>query len=251
MPHASSRAAYVLASHGTHSPLGRACVRALTEAVRLRRPDIHFVDAYVSVQSPTPEEVVRGLAARAPEAEITVVPVLLSAGYHVSVDLQRAAASAEGVRVAPPLGPDARLATVLARRLAEAGLHAGDGRVVTIADAGSRGLAAQRDVNTMAGMLSRQLRRPVAASHASAAEPLTNDFVRSHYDLGRSVAVATYLLAPGFFADRLAGSGADPLTLPLIPPAAADDVSAVPEELVDLILDRAGLLGEAERQLSA
>lgn len=244
---------YVLAPHGTHSPLGQACVRALTDAVRLRRPDIEFVDAYVNVQSPDPEEVVRGLRTRADVTDVTIVPVLLSTGYHVSVDLKRAAdlavelAGALGrpvsARVTRPLGPDPRLAAVLARRLGEAGLRPGDGRVVTIADAGSRGLAAQRDVTAMSALLARQLGRSVTVSHGSAAEPLTADLVRHHGDLGRRVAVATYLLAPGHFATKLAASGADLVTLPLIPPAAADDPSAVPDELIDLVLDRAGLRG--------
>lgn len=238
---------YVLAPHGTHSPLGRACVRALTDAVRLRRPDIEFTDAYVNVQSPGPEEVVRNLRSRPCVTEVTIVPVLLSTGYHVKVDLQRAAALAATLdrpvtaRVTRPLGPDPRLAAVLARRLQEAGLRGDDGRVLTIADAGSRGLQAQRDVNAMSALLSRRLGRPVIVSHGSSADPVTADLVRRNKDQGRRVAVATYLLAPGHFANKLAASGADLVTLPLIPPDAAGDPSAVPEELIDLVLDRAGL----------
>lgn len=47
--------------------------------------------------------------------------------------------------------------------------------------------------------------------------------------------VVSYLLAPGFFADKLAGSGADVVTAPLLGP------DQTPEELVDLVADRAGL----------
>lgn len=239
---------FVLASHGTHSPLGRSCVRALTQAVRLRHPDIEFVDAFVNVQDPTPDDVVRELS-RGPRdrGEVTIVPVLLSAGFHVRVDLRRAADVAPGTRVVAPLGPDPRLAAVLARRLAEAGLRPDDARSVTIADAGSRGLAARRDINAMSGLLARHLRRAVAVSHASAAEPLVGDLVRENADAGRATAVATYLLAPGHFTNKIAHSGAELVTPPLIPPPAADDPAAVPPELVELVLDRAGLLTEAGR----
>ncbi len=248
MPYASPAGPYVLASHGTHSPVGRACIRALTTAVRLRRPDIEFADAFVSVQSPTSDDVVRALSS--PSRRITIVPVLLSTGYHVQVDLHRAADAAPGTTLTQPLGPDPRLVEVLARRLTDAGLHPDDERAVTIADAGSRNLAAQRDVNAMAGLLARRLGRPVTASHATAAAPLTSDLARGAHQEGRRLAVASYLLAPGHFADRLSTSGADLVTLPLIPPAAADDPGAVPEELIDLVLHRAGLR-ETAQTLSA
>lgn len=247
MPHASSPGVFVLAAHGTHSPLGRACVRALTDAVRLRRTDIEFVDAFVSVQTPSPDDVVSRLAGGGP---ITIVPILLSAGFHVRIDLQRAAGLASGTRVTSPLGPDPRLASLLGRRLADAGVTPGDERIVTLADAGSRGLAAQRDVTAMAGMLARHMGRPVSVSHASAAEPLTTELVAEQRELGREVAVASYLLAPGHFATKLADSGAELVTAPLIPAEAADAPSAVPNELVELVLDRAGLL-EAATSLTA
>jgi hypothetical protein len=50
---------------------------------------------------------------------------------------------------------------------------------------------------------------------------------------GARVIIATYLLAPGYFADLAGEAGADVVTAPLL--AAGE---APPEELVDLVIDR-------------
>src|SRR5439155_17113235 len=65
-----------------------------------------------------------------------VVPLLLSGGYHVHVDIGRATSGEHAVS-AGALGPDPRLARVLLDRLGEAGAGAGD--AVVIAAAGSSG----------------------------------------------------------------------------------------------------------------
>jgi hypothetical protein len=49
---------------------------------------------------------------------------------------------------------------------------------------------------------------------------------------GRRVVAANYLLAPGHFADLLAGCGADAVTPPLLDDGPPDD------RLVQLIIDR-------------
>ena len=84
-----------------------------------------------------------------------------------------------------------------------------------------------------AEQLGRLVDRPVTAAFLSAAEPRLADAVVSQRIPGRRVIVATYLLAPGVFADLAARAGADVVTPPLLVP----DETA-PDELVDIVLER-------------
>ena len=97
-----------------------------------------------------------------------VVPLLLSRGYHVAVDITRAAA-AVGAAVTPPLGPDPLLTEALAGRLAEAGVPAG--APVVLAAAGSSDPAAAVDVEAQAAALAQQRGAPVVTGYASAVPP--------------------------------------------------------------------------------
>jgi sirohydrochlorin ferrochelatase len=139
-----------------------------------------------------------------------VVPLLLSGGYHVSVDVAAAAERYPGrVRTAPALGPDPVLAEILADRLGNLG------RVdhVVLAAAGSSDPRALADCAETAAMLTTRVDRPVSVGYVSGAgERLATVLSRTP---GR-VAVATYLLAPGFFADRIRRlSAGRPVTRPL------------------------------------
>ena len=103
----------------------------------MRDRELDVSDTFVDVQQP---DVPETLAAVRPEQEITIVPLLLSAGYHVKVDLAEAAAGSPSTAgVTGALGPDARLADVLARRLVEAGLSDGDRVVLAAAGSTRRG----------------------------------------------------------------------------------------------------------------
>lgn len=218
----------VAASHGTSDPAGRRAVAALVQAVRDARPDLDVTDAFVDVQEPDVPTVVAGVR---PEQEVTLVPLLLSAGYHVKVDLSDAAADASPrtVGVTGALGPDARLAHVLARRLREAGLRDGD-RVV-LAAAGSTDHSAVADCHVMGHLLAAVLGRPVAVSFISAAQPRVADAVASMRASGAGrVVVASYLLAPGYFASLAAAAGADVTSRPLLV-----DGEQPPRELVDIV----------------
>ena len=127
--------------------------------------------------------------------------MLLSAGYHVRVDLP---AQAPTVTVTTAVGPDPRLGLALADRLREAGYDAGP---VTLAAAGSADVRALDDVTQAAKQLSDVLGEPVSPAFVSAGEPRLDDV--------RPVAVATYLLAPGLFADKVAACGARVIAEPL------------------------------------
>jgi sirohydrochlorin ferrochelatase len=206
--------ALVAAAHGTRDLAGRTVIDLLRTEVADRRPGLHVAEAYVDedVQQPGLRSVLAGLE------EAVVVPVLLSAGYHVHVDVTDAIAAANrpGVRAATPLGPDPVLAEVLADRLAEAGVR---DHVVVLAAAGSSDPRAATDVEQMAKLLTARLGRPVTAAYATASRPAVSESVAALQAAGESVAIASYLLAPGSFHDRLRTVGAEVVAAPLLPDA--------------------------------
>ena len=218
----------VAVAHGTSSTAGRSAIGTLVAAVAARRPDLTVRAAFVDVQPPGPDAVLSSLDGAAPAR---LVPLLLSAGYHVYVDLAEAAAAVPGTTVAPALGPDDRLAGLLLRRLVAAGLRADD--VVVLGAAGSSQPSAVADCERVATALGHLLERPVVAGYLSASEPKLVDAVAAQRVPGRRVVVATYLLAPGFFADLAARSGADVVTPPLLLPR-----EPAPAELVDVVVER-------------
>ena len=203
-------------AHGSRDPAAQHAVEALLDVVRDRRPDLAVSAAYVQNAAPALPEL---LAAQGPGA--VVVPLLLSRGYHVAVDVARAAAAADAV-VTPPLGPHRRLAEALGARLAETGAPP---RVpVVLAAAGSSDPAAGQDVEEQARLLAARRGGPVVAAYATARTPRVDeavaDLLRRH---AGPVAVAPYLLAPGSFATRIGRAAATWVAAPLGPhPALAD-----------------------------
>jgi sirohydrochlorin ferrochelatase len=189
---------------------------ALREQLAALRPGLEVIGSYLDVESPPVAGAVRELAARGRSA--VVVPLVLSAGYHVRVDIAGAVAAAElvaagggSVRAARPLGPDRTLVGILVDRLTECGTGPAD--AVLLAAAGSSDPRARRDVERTAAALGRRLDRPVTACYLSAAEPNVSVAVTDALTAARGrpdahghhgiVSVATYLLSPGVFADRL------------------------------------------------
>jgi sirohydrochlorin ferrochelatase len=207
----------VACAHGTRNPTGRRLIAELALAARALRPGLVTTAAFVDVQPPTVVDVVAELAGRGRAA--VVVPLLLSGGYHVHVDIAGAVAEHAGAVAARPLGPDPRLATVLRDRLVEAGGDAADARTaVVLAAAGSSDPRSVADVENTAGLLQRDWAGPVTTGYGSAAAPTVPDAVLAARSAGaEQVVVASYLLAPGHFHDKLAGAGADLVTAPLLP----------------------------------
>lgn len=232
--------ALVAVSHGTSSAEGRAAVRRLYDAVVTAAAERWGEAApetrlgHVDVEQP---DVPTSLASLPPDLPAVIVPLLVSAGYHVHVDLADAAeaARADGreVVVADALGPDDRILAVLRRRLSEAGARAGDALVLVAAGSSdARAVAACREAGEA---LASAVGAPVTVGFLSAAEPRLPDAIastRADAAHGR-VAVANYLLAPGYFHDLAAGARPDVLAAPLL----RGDAPA-PPELVDLVLDR-------------
>ncbi|MBV1778301.1 sirohydrochlorin cobaltochelatase [Paeniglutamicibacter sp. ABSL32-1] len=207
----------VACAHGTDNPHGRRLVDGLRDdlAVQLAADGIDAAvhEAYVDVQEPRLGAV---LAALPPGEEAIVAPLLLSEGFHSRVDIADAAAARPHTGVSAPVGPDPRLAAVLARRLAEAGHRPGD--AVVLAAAGTRVEAGALQAARMAGLLAAELGQEVAVAYCSAAAPSVPEAVAAARAEGaRRVGVASFLLAPGFFHDRLAGSGADYVSGALLP----------------------------------
>ncbi len=207
----------VACAHGTRNPTGRRLIAELALAARSLRPGLETTAAFVDVQPPTVVDVVAGLSAAGRPA--VVVPLLLSGGYHVHVDIAGSVAAAPGAVAARPLGPDPRLAEVLYDRLLASGADPRDPlTVVVVAAAGSSDPRAVADVETTADLLQRTWAGAVTTGYGSAAEPTVPDAVAAARRAGAArVVVASYLLAPGHFHDKIDGAGADAVTAPLLP----------------------------------
>lgn len=224
------RAAPVLVgcAHGTRSTAGRRAVAELLIAVRRASPGLDAEAAFVDVQPPSVADVVRRV--RDDGRRCVVVPILLSGGYHVHVDIADAVRASRGAAVAAgALGPDPRLAAVLQDRLVAAGALAGD--AVVLAAAGSSDDRAAADVEAVRRTLATLREGPVVAAYGASAAPSVPEAVATLRRAGHRVAVASYLLAPGHFHDRLAQAGADLVTAPLL-------AGPVDARLVEVVLDR-------------
>ena len=204
----------IACGHGTRGPAGRRALARLRLDVAALGPGLPIAAASVDVQKPALPDAVRRLTGAG--RRVVVVPLLLAAGYHVRVDVTRAVAGGAGRAVAAgALGPDPVLVDVLAGRLAEAGLAPGD--AVVLGAAGSTDPAAVADVEQVTADLATRLGRPVTTGYLAAAAPSVEDAVLAARDGGRPVALATFLLSPGFFADRMARTGADRVGAPMAP----------------------------------
>ncbi len=207
----------VACAHGTRNSGGRRLIAELALAARRLRPGLTTAAAFVDVQPPTVADVVAELSSAGRPS--VVVPLLLSGGYHVHVDIARAVDGAPGTVAARPLGPDQRLVAVLHDRLLAAGADAADsGTAVVLAAAGSSDPRSVADVDATAALLQERWTGPVTTGYGSAAKPSVREAVSAARSAGAShVVLASYLLAPGHFHDKLAGAGADTVTAPLLP----------------------------------
>ncbi|WP_308170113.1 sirohydrochlorin chelatase [Acrocarpospora catenulata] len=206
----------VMAGHGARSGDWESVLSGLAARVRRTRPGHPVRLGFLELSAPPLAEVLAEV--RGP---VVVVPMLLAGGYHAHIDLPAVISKVRpDAVVAGPLGPHPLLTGVLARRLAAAGLCPGD--AVVLGAAGSSDPAALADVRAAARLLSVRLARPVTAAFASAGSPSVAEAL-ARPRITR-VAVASYLLAPGFFHTRLTESGADLVSAPL---GVDDDLAAL------------------------
>ncbi len=166
---------------------------------------------------------------------VVVVPLLLSGGYHVHVDIAKAVDAHPVAFATPALGPDPRLVELLVDRLTEAGGRPDD--AVVVAAAGSSDTRASDDVRAVADALARRWPGPVTVGFGSSAEPTVGEAVAAARRSGARVLVASYLLAPGHFWSVLGRSGADIVTAPLCF-VGAGGVAQIDSRLVGVVLDR-------------
>jgi sirohydrochlorin ferrochelatase len=240
-------------------------------------PDLRV--AYLGHAAPSVPQVMRAFG---PDAQVTVLPLLLTAAYHSKTDIPRLLARVSaGMRVTygEPLGPHPLLLRALERRLPPAAFDNPAEVGVVLAAAGSSDPEANATVARLAAHWQARTGwhavRPAYASPAatggqdstaatggqdstaatggqdstaatggqgSAACPDPATAVTGLLRAGaRRVVVASYLLAPGLFADRIraaslaAGAAATSSALLPWPPAAAD---AAASEVADVVLDR-------------
>ena len=217
--------AVVLVAHGTRDQRGAETVRRLAARVADALPSQEVALAYVDVQFPLVGDALDDVLDR--HASVVVLPLLLSRGFHVDVDIADAVAAHPGSRAVAPLGPDPLLAALLVDRLRSAGIP--EQAHVVLASAGSSRAEAAEDVEVAAEQLDQEWPGPVSVAYATGSTPSVPDAVAAARDQGAtSVAVASYLLADGFFPDGLAEAGADLVTPPLAAsPEGEDAVLAV------------------------
>lgn len=219
-------------SHGTANAGGQAVVAGILDDVRQRRPELDVRAAYVDVQLPEVADVVaaaladrdaitagQGPHGRADDVlstpQAVVVPLLLSPGFHTYVDIA-SAVDHRRASATQTLGPDPRLADVLVERLRAAGAHPED--TVVLAAAGSSDPRALVVVQDMHALLVERWLGHVVIGYGAVAQPSVPDMVAQARAAGaKRVVIASYLLAPGFFHDRLLEAGADIVTEPLGP----------------------------------
>ncbi|MFE1291308.1 sirohydrochlorin chelatase [Streptomyces sp. NPDC058751] len=223
-------------AHGSRDPRHARTLRALLRRVRARRPELRVEIGFLDFDLPSVPRVLAELAAEVRRAgprpgeaarEVVAVPLLLSRAVHARADipalLHRAPPELR-VERAGVLGPAPLLTRALERRLYDAGLVPGDmsSTGVVLASAGT----SDPEANAVIAEIAREWRhtgwcavRPAFASlpadqapSCGGSRPAVSGTAWAVRRLRASgcarVAVAPYVLAPGFLADRVARGAA-------------------------------------------
>ncbi|MFF1763297.1 sirohydrochlorin chelatase [Streptomyces sp. NPDC058249] len=235
MRHQPVRPVLVVIAHGSRDPRHAATVHALVRRVRARRPGLRVETGFLDFNIPSVQGVLESLAAEGVR-DVVALPLLLTRAFHAKADIPavlREAPSRLRIRQAEVLGPAPLLTAALERRLYEAGLTPADkaSTGVVLASAGST----DPEAIAVIADIAREWRHTgwcaVRPAFASASLPRTEDAVRELRALGcERVAVAPYVLAPGFLPDRIARGAADADVL-------ADVLGPAPE-VARLLLER-------------
>ncbi|MEU0783605.1 sirohydrochlorin chelatase [Streptomyces sp. NPDC006173] len=203
------RPVLVVIAHGSRDPRHAATVHALVRRVRAARPGLRVETGFLDFNIPSVQGVLASLDAEGVR-DVVALPLLLTRAFHAKSDIPavlREAPSRMRVRQAEVLGPSPLLTAALERRLYEAGLTPADksSTGVVLASAGST----DPEAIAVIAAIAREWRHTgwcaVRPAFASASLPRTEDAVRELRALGcERVAVAPYVLAPGFLPDRIA-----------------------------------------------
>ena len=181
----------LVVAHGTRSSVGTATTERLVSAVATQRPWVRVAVCYLDVRQPSLPSALTGTdqAAR----PTVVLPLFLSTGQHVQVDIPDAVAGRRQVRVARHLGPDPKLTEVLVDRLAPLG----DAAATVLVGAGSTRPEAGVELRTAGDLLAARLGCPVHVL------TMADDIPGALRTLRAPVRVAPYLLTEGQFVDQL------------------------------------------------
>ncbi|MFC8145251.1 sirohydrochlorin chelatase [Streptomyces paradoxus] len=200
-------------AHGSRNPRHAATVHALVRRVRAMRPDVRVETGFLDFNVPSAQGVLESLAVQGVR-DVVALPLLLTRAFHAKADIPAVLADAPAqlrIHQADVLGPSPLLTAALERRLYEAGLTPADksSTGVVLASAGST----DPEAIAVIAEIAREWRHTgwcaVRPAFASASLPRTEDAVRELRALGCSrVAVAPYVLAPGFLPDRIARGAA-------------------------------------------
>lgn len=201
-------------AHGSRDPRHAATVHALVRRVRATRPDVRVETGFLDFNVPSVQGVLESLAVQGVR-DVVALPLLLTRAFHAKADIPAVLADAPPqlrIHQADVLGPSPLLMAGLERRLYEAGLTPADksSTGVVLASAGST----DPEAIAVIAEIAREWRHTgwcaVRPAFASASLPRTEDAVRALRELGCSrVAVAPYVLAPGFLPDRIARGAAE------------------------------------------
>ncbi|MEU3998628.1 sirohydrochlorin chelatase [Streptomyces fungicidicus] len=229
------RPVLLVVAHGSRDPRHAATVHALVRRVRSLRPGLRVETGFLDFSLPSVTGALESLDAEGVR-EVVALPLLLTRAFHAKADIPAVLAQApRRLRIsrAEVLGPSPLLLSALERRLYEAGLTPADksSTGVVLASAGS----SDPEAIAVIAEIAREWRHTgwcaVRPAFASASLPRTEQAVRELRALGCArVAVAPYVLAPGFLPDRIArgAAGADVLA----------DVLGPAPEVARLLLDR-------------
>lgn len=224
----ASEPALLVVAHGSRDPRHAAGVAALCARLRGLRPGLRIEVGHLDFNAPSVPQALTRLHAEGVRRAVAL-PLLLTRAFHAKVDIPAVLGETVArlprlsVCQAAVLGPDRLLTDALERRLRQAGLRPGDegSTGVVLASAGS----SDPEAIAVIADIAREWRRTtgwcaVRPAFASASLPRTADAVRRLRAEGvRRVAVAPYVIAPGFLPDRIAAgareAGAD-LSAPVL-----------------------------------
>lgn len=229
----------VAVAHGSRDPRAAATVAELLAAVRDRRPEVPVHASFLDHGPPAPDRVLDGLA-RDGADEAVVLPLLLTAAYHSKTDIPGVLNRVRGLhprlrtRTAGTLGPHPLLIDALERRLSDAGVEPGDpDTAVVLVSAGSSHASANATIARLAREWGPRGWRGVVPAYASAARPGPAEAVTALLEAGAPrVAVASYFLAPGYFADKVRAASL------AAGAAAVSPVLGAAPEVADLVVHR-------------
>jgi sirohydrochlorin ferrochelatase len=185
----------VTVAHGTRVASGNLVSAAITARAARRMGRLPSVASYVELCAPLLTDVMA--ESRRPTV---VVPLLLSTGFHIKHDIPQAVSHAQApTLLARPLGPHPLLAEVMCHRLRGSGARPGD--PVVLVAAGSNDPDAEHDLAAARQLLQSRWGAPVRVATVAGQGRSLNEVVEEARADGR-VAVAPYLLSPGFFSRR-------------------------------------------------